>query len=88
MALRRFAPEQRSAFLRFIWGRARLPASLSEWGDMKMTIHTKQASQPDGFYPVAHTCFFQIDLPRYSSKAVLKEKLLYALYNCKDMDLV
>ena len=23
--------------------------------------------------PVAHTCFFQIDLPRYTSKEVLKE---------------
>ena len=51
----RFSPEQRSAFMRFVWGRSRLPASAAEWGDMKFTIHTKHTSQPDGVYPVAHT---------------------------------
>jgi hypothetical protein len=40
-----------------------------------------------GQLPVAHTCFFQLDLPRYTSKEVLKEKLLSAIYYCKDMDL-
>ena len=50
--------------------------------------HEVGGREPDTRLPVAHTCFFQIDLPRYSSKAVLKEKLLYALHNCKDMDLV
>ncbi|KEP66801.1 UNVERIFIED_CONTAM: HECT-domain (ubiquitin-transferase) domain-containing protein [Hammondia hammondi] len=29
--------------------------------------------------PASHTCFFQIELPRYSSKQILREKLLYAI---------
>ena len=31
--------------------------------------------------PVSHTCFFSIDLPNYSSYAILKGKILYAMNN-------
>ena len=87
-ALRRFTPAQRSAFLRFIWGRSRLPASLAEWGDTKMTIHTKQCgATPDEFYPVAHTCFFSLELPAYSSGAVCHDRLLYAITHCFAIDI-
>jgi len=34
--------------------------------------------------PVAHTCFFQLDLPHYKSKETLKEKFLMALSSGKD----
>ena len=53
-AMRRFTPEQRSAFMRFVWGRSRLPASAAEWGDMKLTIHTKHTAQPDRVHPMPH----------------------------------
>lgn len=86
-ALRKFAPAQRTAFLRFVWGRSRLPASAGEWGDVKFTIHTKHASQPDGFYPVAHTCFFSLELPAYSSGAVCHDRLLYAITHCVQIDI-
>ena len=29
--------------------------------------------------PVAHTCFGQIDIPNYSAKEILKEKLIMAI---------
>ena len=29
--------------------------------------------------PIAHTCFLKIDLPAYSSKEILKEKLILAI---------
>ena len=29
-------------------------ASAAEWGDMKLTIHTKHTAQPDRVHPVAH----------------------------------
>ena len=80
--MRRFTPEQRSAFMRFVWGRSRLPASAAEWGDMKLTIHTKHTAQPDRVYPVAHTCFFSLELPAYSSAAHCYERLLYAITHC------
>jgi hypothetical protein len=86
-AMRKFSPEQRSAFMRFVWGRSRLPASSAEWGDMKFTIHTKHSSQPDGVYPVAHTCFFSLELPAYSSAALCFERLLYAITHCVQIDI-
>eukprot|EP00966_Prymnesium_polylepis_P252213 5830892-Prymnesium_polylepis.1 len=50
--LRRFTPEQRALFLRFVWGRTRLPASAAEWGDTRFTLHTRQSSSPDTTFPV------------------------------------
>lgn len=29
--------------------------------------------------PVAHTCFFALDLPKYSTKKILREKLTFAI---------
>ena len=43
-------------------------------------------SKPDDHLPLAHTCFFSIALPSYSSKEILRSKLLYAIKNCKSMD--
>ena len=68
--------EQQSAFLRFAWGRARLPAA----GDFRKFKITKYSCDNSDLYlPLSHTCFFTIDLPAYSTKEVLKNKLLYAV---------
>ena len=85
--LESFTPEQRSKFLTFIWSRARLPQSEEEWGEQCMKIHTLETERPDGHFPVSHTCFFSMEWPRYTSVAVAKEKLLYAIVNCTDMDM-
>ena len=47
----------------FVWGRTRLPATPQEWGDVRFTLHTRHTSTPDQAYPVAHTCFFSLELP-------------------------
>eukprot|EP00808_Paulinella_micropora_P022290 g44238.t1 len=36
--------------------------------------------------PIAHTCFFSIDLPPYRSVAQMRRKLLYAIFNCTAID--
>ncbi|KAF0712348.1 hypothetical protein AaE_012048, partial [Aphanomyces astaci] len=43
-------------------------------------------SQPDLYLPHAQTCFFSLSLPAYSTKAILKAKLLYAIQNSPNMD--
>jgi len=86
-ALRGFTPEQRSAFLRFVWGRSRLPISAAEWGDTRFTLHTKQSPRPDALFPVAHTCFFSLELPAYTSAAICRERLLYAITHCLAIDI-
>ncbi|CUV04134.1 unnamed protein product [Cryptosporidium hominis] len=43
-------------------------------GDLSM-----HGNKEDHLLPTSHTCFFQLELPGYSSKKILKEKLLYAI---------
>jgi HECT-domain (ubiquitin-transferase) len=40
----------------------------------------------DAHLPRAHTCFFSINLPKYSCDSVMAERLRYAIYNCIEMD--
>ena len=85
--LEAFSADQRSKFLTFIWSRNRLPQTDEEWGDQCMKVHTLETSTPDHHFPVSHTCFFSIEWPRYTSFKAAKEKLLYAIVNCTDMDM-
>ena len=51
-----------------MWGRSRLPLSKSAFERLhKVAYMAKDARVADTFLPVGHTCFFSIDLPRYSS---------------------
>lgn len=80
--------EQRALFLQFVWARSRLPL-LPSGMIMKFKIQGAPDSvnvKPDDHLPLAHTCFFSISLPNYSSKAILQSKLLYAIKNCRAMD--
>ena len=81
-ALGEFTREERIAFLKFTWGRSRLPAHYRFVVDQMMVV-----GDSDGRLPSASTCFFQLHLPPYSSAAVLKERLLYAVTHCLAMDL-
>ena len=85
--LRKFSPERRALFLRFVWGRTRLPATNAEWGDVRFTLHTRHTSSPDTAYPVAHTCFFSLELPAYTTLAACHEKILYAITHCQNIDI-
>jgi len=114
----KMTPAERCAFLRFVWGRSRLPANTHEY-DRKFEIHSffaftgmvklnlkffffyfylffslffffffflAQKDEPDKMLPAAHTCFFSLDLPSYTSAKILKEKLLYAINECLVID--
>lgn len=76
-----------SQFLRFVWGRSRLPVRAEDFTS-KFTIQRLHAAtqSPDRFLPVAHTCFFSVDLPRYSSAEVMRERLLYAITHSATID--
>ncbi len=62
-----------------MWGRNRLPATDSDWSQ-QFTVNLLSADEKA--LPIAHTCFFSIDLPPYQSAETLRAKLLYAIYNC------
>lgn len=87
--LRSFDDCDRSQFLRFVWARSRLPSKTADF-QQKFKIHSPTGDgpreEPDQYLPKAHTCFFSINLPRYSSDEVMAKKLRYTMYNCIEMD--
>ena len=83
--MRGFDDDDRSQLLKFVWARERLPNSSAEF-HQRFKIQASARPDPDTYLPKAHTCFFSLNLPRYSTDEVMKEKLLYAIYNCIEMD--
>ena len=73
--LESFSNAERAMFVRFAWGRSRLPRT-GKW-ENSFTL-MKCGSDPNRL-PVAHTCFFQLDLPPYRSEEEMREKLLIAI---------
>jgi len=76
--------EEKSAYLKFVWGRSRLPMNLDG-------LHRKHCidfyrSRTKDSLPISHTCFFRIDLPEYSTDEILKKRLVYAFTFCGDID--
>lgn len=84
-ALEDFNNEERSALIRFTWGRSRLPLNAASF-TQRFKLQNFDKRPPDQYFPVAHTCFFSLELPRYSSLEIMKEKLRYAIFNCEAID--
>jgi hypothetical protein len=84
--MRSFNTEERQALVKFVWGRTRLPLNKSSF-DQTFKIQKYDCSNPDAYFPLAHTCFFSMELPEYSSEEIMREKLLYAIFNATEMDL-
>lgn len=82
-----FTNQERSLFLRFVWGRTRLPRTIADFRGRDFVIQIlDRYNPPDYFLPESYTCFFLLKMPRYSCKPVLQEKLKYAIHFCKSID--
>lgn len=82
-----FSNQERSLFLRFVWGRTRLPRTIADFRGRDFVLQVlDKYIPPDHFLPESYTCFFLLKMPRYSCKAVLQEKLKYAIHFCKSID--
>ena len=79
-----FDDDQRQLYLKFVWGRSRLPIDLKNMG-RSHRIDFSSHMDKTGF-PHAHTCFFSIDMPEYPSDKVMREKLLIAITMCGEID--
>jgi len=80
-ALRELTPEQKSNFIRFAWGRSRLPRGkwpLQQNGTPVRFTIVPRRNVTTGI-PLAHTCFFLIELPEYKDYAVCKKMLNLAV---------
>ena len=69
--------------IRFAWARSRLPRTESSFSDK---FKLRAMAGGDNVFPVAHTCYFQLDLPAYSSVTIMRERLLYAIWNTVSID--
>ena len=80
--------EERTLFLRFVWARSRMPSSAQE-SSMNFKIQGAQGAakeKPDTYLPHAQTCFFSLTLPEYSTKEIMRAKIIYAINNSPNMD--
>jgi hypothetical protein len=82
--LREMSHQERKIFLQFVWARNRLPMKQSEFEAPFKIL--KDSSKGDNALPSASTCFFSLTLPEYSSKEILKSKLLFAIQNVTTME--
>eukprot|EP01084_Bolivina_argentea_P071136 129372_1 len=76
--------EERALLLQFITGTSKVPIGGFKQlpgmdGIQRLQIHS--CDQIDNL-PSAHTCFNQLDLPKYSSYQILKEKIMLAIREC------
>lgn len=70
--------EERSKYVRFTWGRSRLPSG-TNWSN-RHTLQRAHGATADARLPVAHTCFFSIELPPYSTEERMRWGLLTAIH--------
>ena len=83
--LEEFTAEERAMYLRFVWGRSRLPLTSKDF-PMKHRVEMLHHSNPDVALPQSHTCFFSLEIPKYSSYEILHDKLKYAITHCQAID--
>ena len=67
-------PKEQEGFVRFAWGRSRLPPA------KEFTVKMKLVSRGTEKLPVAHTCFFSIELPNYKTEEEMRHGLLTAIH--------
>lgn len=76
--------EDKKKFLLFLTGSDKIPIMGMKY--VKLVI--QPVNLAENYLPVAHTCFNLLDLPKYSSKEMLKEKLLKAIQQTEGFGLV
>lgn len=70
--------QERSMYVRFAWGRSRLPTGES-WSNQHQ-ISRHHGSDPDKQLPMAHTCFFSIELPAYTTEERMRWGILTSIH--------
>ncbi|XP_005105124.1 probable E3 ubiquitin-protein ligase HERC4 isoform X1 [Aplysia californica] len=76
--------EDKKKFLMFLTGSDRIPV----FGMKYVKIIIQPTCGGEKFLPVAHTCFNVLDLPKYSTKETLQDKLLLAIQQTEGFGLV
>lgn len=74
--------EDKRNYLKFVNSRSKLTTNPGEGRRHKISY----GHGGDARLPLSHTCFFQIDLPKYSTKEIMRERILTAIRFCGEID--
>ena len=79
--LEEFTPADRRKFIKFCWAQERLPITKYEYERLQVVFTRKPCmdKKKKDIFPKADTCFFSMELPEYSSKDIMKSKILTAI---------
>ena len=66
-------------FIKFSYAQERLPSNSEEYEKLGTIFTVKLNTSLKDTFPKADTCFFSVELPIYSSKEKMKERLLGAI---------
>eukprot|EP01038_Epipyxis_sp_PR26KG_P005560 gene5560-7682_t len=81
-----FSEDYIRQFLVFVTGSPSLSSSfLSSDSSVKINVRCQIRSNS---LPIAHTCFFQLDIPNYPDKDTLQNKLIYAIQHANTFEIV
>ena len=76
-----FSDDEKIKFVKFCWAQERLPSTHEEFQKLQVVFMIKSyldKTKVDQF-PKADTCFFSIELSEYTSKDIMKKKILQAI---------
>lgn len=79
-----FTQDERKSYLKYVWGRSKIPADTSQLR-YRHRLDISSSMDKTGF-PIAHTCFFSIDVPLYETLEIMTEKFKYAIESCGEID--
>ena len=87
-ALHSLTQEELALFVQFVTGTSKVPLGgfkdlMGMRGPQRFQIHIMEAKGPDSL-PMSHTCFNQLDLPKYTSEEMLRERLVLAIKECSE----
>ena len=73
--------EEKIKFIKFCWAQERLPTSNEEYikNQIAFTIKYNNDERHKNGFPKADTCFFNLELPNYTAKNIMKKNLLIAI---------
>lgn len=79
-------PAEQRDFIRFVTGSQRLPVGGMKGLEPHMTVmkRTGEKENEDTDLPTTSTCTYLLKLPSYSTKDIMRSKLLMAITNCQE----
>ena len=75
--------DERAAYLKFVWGRNRLPIDTTNVRKHELRLMTHMSETA---FPQSHTCFFQLDIPFYQNDEICHRRILTASELCGGID--